>query len=98
MANCIKLPDFPALPDLGGLSFPLPPGVGLDLSVDYCCKLALFASVTIPPEVKAAIKTALMALPDVSPTILLINQQIALLNAYKNALPLRCPFDDQAGD
>lgn len=92
---CIKLPDFPTLPDITPLTFELPPLPSIDLSVDFCCKLALSIHPEIPQEVIDAIKLVLLEVPDVSPTIALINQQILKLNSLIDALPLSCPLEDE---
>ena len=93
---CIEVPEFPPLPDIFPLTLEPPPLPVLDLSVDFCCRFQLIVD---PMDLlallglAAPIKALLIASPEVSATIALINQNIAILNTYLDALPLDCPLE-----
>jgi hypothetical protein len=87
---CIDI-VFPPLPDIFPLVLTPPALPSIDLSIDFCCRLSL---TIVPPPIPLG--PLVLAIPGASAALITLNAQIALINSYLDALPLSCPFDDQA--
>lgn len=89
---CVKLPEFPPLPDISpfsiDLQITLPP---VDLSVDFCCRLNLLQ---LPPLPLGLLAPLILSAPESVTAILTgINAALKLVDTLIDALPLDCPFD-----
>lgn len=83
--GCVEV-TFPALPSLGPLSLTPPALPPVDVSVDFCCKIQLISFAGYAP-----LGPAVLAIPGASAVVLFINQQLALVDKYIDAIPLKCP-------
>jgi len=84
MSDCLKLP-IPQIPTLPSpLSISLSPPELPDLSFQFCCKLPPFP-IPIPPIPIPGLVFLVAAGP--------LNAFITQINAYLNALPLKCPLE-----
>lgn len=84
---CVSI-DFPAVPDISPLSL-TPPGLpAVDLSANFCCKFQLISFAGYTP-----LGAAVLAIPGAAAAVALINQNLALVDQYIDAQPLRCPRD-----
>jgi len=84
IAKCLPLPDFdfPELPTGFTLSPPTLPEISVD--ANFCCKLVAF-TLTIPiPLPSITLNSAFLAQ---------INAGLAVLENYKDLIPLSCPKD-----
>ena len=93
---CVDIPDVPSPPGLGALTIPIQPLPSFDVGVNYCCRLQL----TVNPNdylelLFGPIAAALILVPpeDIVVAMQVIRTNIAIVNAYKDALPLDCPLE-----
>ena len=85
--RCVPIPDF----DIPELPLPLslePPALpDIDISADFCCRLALFIPLSISP-----LPGVVLSSPEAVAVMLALKAEMAIVRQYLLALPLKCPF------
>lgn len=84
--SCVSLPTvaLPTLPSPFTISPPALPAV--DLSIDFCCKVQLISYTPFIP-----LGAVVLAVPGAAAIVATINESLAVIDAYIDALPLSCP-------
>lgn len=86
--SCVSLPEV-ELPELPSPFTIAPPDLDpIDLSVDFCCKVQLISYAPFIP-----LGAVVLAVPGAAAIVATINESLAVIDAYIDAIPLSCPKD-----